>query len=112
MVKMLAMHTIDDNLIQLWMNTKLEPAAVEEYLRQKGFSDEGIANYLDEYRKAKFAKRRFNGFFCAALGAFLGFLSCLLTIINPVPELYNLVLFGLTSVAILLICLGLYFLFE
>ena len=111
-VKTGTMPAIDDNLILLWIEAKLEPAAVEEQLRQKGFSDENIANYLDEYRKAKFAKRRFNGFFCTALGAFLGFISCLLTIINPVPELYNLILFGLTSVAILLICLGLYFLFE
>jgi len=53
-----------------------------------------------------------NGFLFAGLGAVIGFISCLLSIINPVPELYNVILFGLTSVAILLICLGLYFLFE
>jgi hypothetical protein len=45
-------------------------------------------------------------------GAFLGFLSCVLTLINPVPELYNLILYGLTSIAIIIIVLGLYLVFE
>jgi hypothetical protein len=46
------------------------------------------------------------------LGAFLGFISCVLSLTNPIPELYNVILFGLTSVAILIIVVGMYFLFE
>jgi hypothetical protein len=103
---------IDENLIRAWMQAKLEPATVEEQMKMKDFDEESIAAYVKEYKRLLFSKRRFNGFLCAGLGAILGFISCLLTIINPVPELYNLILFGLTSVAILLICVGLYFLFE
>jgi hypothetical protein len=47
-----------------------------------------------------------------ALGAFLGFLSCVLTLANPIPELHNLILFGFTSVGILIIMVGMYFVFE
>lgn len=104
--------TIDSGLIRLWIEDKLEMVAVEAQLKGMGFSDETIAAYLAAYKKERYAGRRRNGFICAGLGAVLGFASCLLSIINPVPELYNLILFGLTSVAILLICLGLYFLFE
>ena len=57
-------------------------------------------------------KKQFNGFFCMGLGALLGFISCVLSLTNPIPELYNVILFGLTSVAILIIVLGMYFLFE
>lgn len=57
-------------------------------------------------------KKQFNGFFCMGLGAFLGFISCVLSLTNPIPELYNVILYGLTSIAILIIVVGMYFLFE
>jgi hypothetical protein len=33
-------------------------------------------------------------------------------VLNPIPALYEIILYGLTSVAIILIMAGLYFLFE
>jgi len=104
--------SIDSQLIRMWISAKLDPSEIEQQLKTDGFADEAIAAYLREYRKERHAGRRMNGFICAAAGALLGFISCLLTLTNPFPELYNVILFGLTSVAILLICLGLYFLFE
>ncbi len=56
--------------------------------------------------------RQRRGFTLAGAGAVLGFISCVLTIINPIPELYYIILYGLTSIAILLIFAGLYFIFE
>ncbi|MCC6288934.1 MAG: hypothetical protein IT249_13710 [Chitinophagaceae bacterium] len=103
---------VDASLVRSWIGAKLSPADVEEQLNKSGFSEENIAAYLREYKKERYAARRFNGFVCAGVGAFLGFLSCVLSIINPIPELYHIILFGLTSVAILIICLGLYFVFE
>ncbi len=104
--------SVDTALIRSWINAKLEPAHVEAQLKKMGISEENIAAYLEEYKKERFANRRFNGFICAAAGGLLGFVSCMLSIFNPFPELYYFILFGLTSVAILLVCLGLYFLFE
>ncbi|HOZ78411.1 MAG TPA: hypothetical protein PLY34_10470 [Ferruginibacter sp.] len=104
--------SIDTGLIRSWVDEKLNPDNVEARLKSMQLPEEQISAYLKEFKKERYAGRRMNGFLFAGLGAVIGFISCLLSIINPVPELYNLILFGLTSVAILLICLGLYFLFE
>ncbi len=103
---------IDETKLREWITAKLEPEAVEDQLRNRGLDTEQIREYLKAFRKLRNARRQYQGFFWTALGAFLGFLSCVLTILNPIPELYSVILFGLTSIAILLICLGLYFVFE
>ncbi len=66
---------------------------------------------LDEQR-LKRAKQQNLGFILAGIGAFLGFISCVLTLWNPIPSIYDLVLYGLTSIAILVIFAGLYLIFE
>ncbi len=66
----------------------------------------------NESKKAKIAKRQTDGFILLAFGAVLGFISCVLTIINSIPSLYFWILYGLTSIAVILICAGLYYLFE
>lgn len=103
---------VDAAIIRKWIEAKLDPAEVEASLQMDNMPEEEIAGYLRAFKKERYAIRRFNGFVCAGIGAFLGFISCMLSIINPIPELYNIILFGLTSIAILIIFLGLYFLFE
>ena len=92
--------------------SSLGPGAIEAELSAKGMDTEAISAHVEAYRKFKIARKQFVGFFCMGFGAFLGFLSCVLSLVNAVPELYNLILFGLTSVAILIIVIGMYFLFE
>lgn len=104
--------SVDTALIRQWIAEKLDPQKVEQKLRAIGLDEEKINANLQAFKKEKIANRQFSGFIYLAAGALLGFISCLLSIINPIPALYDLVLFGLTSVAILLICLGLYKLFE
>jgi hypothetical protein len=104
--------TIDAATMQQWIAAKLEPPAVEKELQSKGYDAESVARYLKEFKKARHAKRLFSGFVCMAIGALLGFISTMLTIFNPFPELYNYILYGLTSVAILVIFWGLYLVFE
>lgn len=104
--------TIDTSLMQQWIAEKLSIEAVEQNLVQLGYDEHTYKAYLKEFRKLRNAKRLVKGFIYLSAGAFLGFLSCILTMINPVPELYNWILFGLTSIAILLICYGLYQIFE
>lgn len=104
--------SIEMATIQQWISAKLEPHAVEKELFAKGFDTESIAAHLKEYKRILNSKRQTNGFICLAVGAFMGFISCVLTLANPVPELYNVILYGLTSLAILIIFAGLYFLFE
>ncbi|HSF45326.1 MAG TPA: hypothetical protein VLA58_04925 [Chitinophagaceae bacterium] len=103
---------IDNALLREWNLSSLEPRSIEAELLAKGMDAETVSAYVEAYKKFKIARKQFVGFFCMGLGAFLGFVSCVLTLVNPIPELYNLILFGLTSVAILIIVIGMYFLFE
>lgn len=56
--------------------------------------------------------RRSNGFKVTAAGAVLGFISCVLALLNPFPELYHFILYGATSISILLVFAGLYLILE
>jgi hypothetical protein len=103
---------VDTTIIQQWIAAKLEPETVEQKLKESGLDAASITTHLKAFRKLKNAKKLQAGFICMAAGALLGFVSCLLTIINPVPALYNIILFGLTSVSICIICLGMYLVFE
>ncbi len=105
-------NTVNTQTIQQWVAEKLDISKVREVLTAHGCDEDVIAVHLQEFKKAKYAKRQFTGFVCMGLGAFLGFISCVLTLVNPVPELYYWFLYGLTSIAILIIFLGLYFVFE
>jgi len=104
--------TIDQAEIQEWVSDKLSMQKVEELLQAKGLDPETISLHLKEYNKQRYALRRERGFICASIGAVLGFIGCVLAILNPLPELYYLGLYGFTSLAAILICVGLYFLFE
>lgn len=87
-------------------------ASFKAEMEALGYDEETINEKIKESKKQKLASRQSNGFICLATGATLGFISCLLTVLNPIPEIYYWVLYGLTSTAILIICLGLYFVFE
>jgi len=58
------------------------------------------------------ARRQAKGFICMGIGAILGFISCVMTLVNPIPALYDIILYGLTSIAIIIIFIGLYLVFE
>ena len=103
---------VDQEAIQQWISNKLSVQKVEELLKDKGFDAETISLYLKEYNKERYAIRRSKGFVFASIGAVLGFIGCILAILNPLPELYYLGLYGFTSIAAILICIGLYLLFE
>lgn len=106
------LSTIDASAIQQWMAAKLEPTAVEKELQSKGWDATAIAEHVKAFRKARNAKKLAAGMVYMAIGAFLGFISTLLTIFNPFPELYNYILYGLTSLSVLIIFWGLYLAFE
>lgn len=109
---MSATATIDQATMQQWLREKLDMPAVESKLQAMGLDAESIKEHVKEYRKCCLAQRQFTGFVFMAVGAVMGFISCVLTIINPIPSLYHVILYGLTSLAIILIMIGLYYLFE
>lgn len=85
---------------------------LKEKLAGEGHDEVSMDLLVREFKKLHNARRQSIGFVLMAIGAFLGLLSCLLTIFNPFPELFNLVLYGLTSLAVIVAFIGLYYIFE
>jgi hypothetical protein len=107
-----SLTTIDQTQIKQWITDRLTVQKLEELLQSKGFDAEMISLHLKEFNKQRYELRRSKGFTYASAGAVLGFVGCVLAILNPMPELYYLGLYGFTSLAAILIFMGLYFLFE
>ena len=103
---------ISNDTIRQWIETKLDTESVRLELSRLGYDEESSEIHLREFRKQKYAGRQKTGLILLAAGAITGFLSCVLTLLNPAPALHDLFLFGLTSVAIVVICWGLYLVFE
>ncbi|HEX6846393.1 MAG TPA: hypothetical protein VF144_05420, partial [Chitinophagaceae bacterium] len=104
--------SIDRDEIQEWISNKLSVQMVEALLQTRGLEAETISLLVKEFNKERYAIRRSRGFICASIGAIAGFIGCVLALLNPLPELYYLGLYGFTSLAAILICVGLYFLLE
>lgn len=104
--------TVDPVIIQQFLSEKYNVESLSEKLLGLGLDEESVASYIVAYKKARNATRQTAGAIYLVAGAVLGFISCVLALVNPVPELHNWFLYGLTSVAILLACYGLYNLLE
>lgn len=102
----------DQSMIRQWIMEKLHPTAAEEKLKAHGFDPAHIAEYITAFKKALSARRQFRGFILTGVGAFLGFVGCLFTVTNPIPEMYDFFLYGVVSAAMLFIFWGLYLIFE
>ena len=104
--------SIGTTMVNSWLKDNLSTSTIQEQLIAKGYDANTIADLLKIFIQLKRKKRQNIGFIYMSIGAFLGFVSCTLTITNPFPYLYNIILYGLTSIAISLIFVGLYFVFE
>jgi hypothetical protein len=103
---------VDKVILEQWAAQKLAPETITGMLKEMGFDPDSITTHLRVYKKLRNAKRQFTGFVCMGIGAFLGFASCALTLANLFPSLHSMILFGLTSLAILIIVAGMYLVFE
>ncbi|MGZ5247346.1 MAG: hypothetical protein ACXWV5_09915 [Flavitalea sp.] len=103
---------IESSIIQQWMTEKLDVAKVEQRLATLNLEEDSKTEYLQAFKKLRNEQRQFKGFIILGAGAFIGFISCLLSIFNPIPEYYYHILYGLTSIAVAVIFIGLYFVFE
>ncbi len=103
---------IDQLLVKEWLHQKLDQKSISERLSAMDFDTETIAAYVAAYGKLKQERKQTMGFVVTAAGALLGFISCVLSLTNPFPALYDFILFGVTSFAILLIIAGMYLIFE
>lgn len=107
-----SLQDVDLSRVRLWINHKYDQSKIESELASLDFTQDLIAEYLKAYEKAKTEVRQFNGFIWMIAGAFLGFVSCVLSLWNPIPELFYPILFGPTPLSIVIVCYGLYLVFE
>jgi len=111
-IAMLNTQSANAEIIHQFLAENLSFESVNERLLALGYDEALIPSYLAEFRRVKNARQQSAGFAYLVAGAVLGFISCVLALTNPVPALHDLFLFGLTSIAILSGCLGLYKIFE
>ena len=98
--------------VKSWINNNVHEQEIEKQLQNRGLNSEEISGFINDYKKTKYASRQTTGFILLAIGSLIGFIGFLLTILNPFPSLYYFCLIGLTSIAAIIICLGLYYLLE
>ena len=98
--------------VQLWINEKLSQKAVEESLVSGGYESGLITEYLTEFRRLKNAKKQFNGFVLMGLGGFIGFIACVMAMLDVIPNFQDFFLFGLTMVGIGIVLYGMYLAFQ
>lgn len=103
---------IDENICRQLLTLKVPADGLEAELHKRGIAAEHVTEYLIAIKKMRYEKRRTTGFICMAAGAFLGFISCVLTITHAMPDMYNFIMYGLTSIAVCIVVLGLYYVFE
>ena len=104
--------TVNEAICRQVLSSHLAAEAVEASLLAKGIDADNMAAYLDAIKRMRYAKRRNTGFIFMAAGAFLGFLSCVLTITHALPNMFEFIFYGLTTIAVSMVVLGLYYVFE
>lgn len=109
---MVKVNLVDKQKINDWVSKSMTPNEVAKDLSSQGYNDDQISLFLEALKKAKIKKRQSLGFLFLAIGAFLGFISCVFAIINPDPELLDVFLYGLTPLSVIIVFIGLYMVFE
>jgi hypothetical protein len=104
--------SINTSLIEEWVANKINIEEVNKKLISLGLTETNINEHVNEFKRLRYAKRRFNAFIFLAVGAFIGFLSCVLTVTDVLPHMFDVFLYGLTTTAAILVFRGLYLLFE
>ncbi|MFN8145097.1 MAG: hypothetical protein U0073_11815 [Bacteroidia bacterium] len=110
--QMTTLIALNREQILQWISENKNTQAIQDELQAQGHEPESIESYIREFKKIKYARRQSRGFIFLLVGAFMGFLSCVLSLTNPVPDLYYWILYGVTSISISLLCIGLYLVFE
>lgn len=101
-----------DNWFEDWQHQQFTREQITQALRDKNLNAEQIDEIYQAYKKKLLAKRQQKGFSLMLLGAVLGFISCMLTLFNVMPEYRDVYLVGLTTLAVCIAVGGCYYVFE
>jgi hypothetical protein len=105
-------ESLYEKLANRWVGQGLE---VNDIVTQTDFIllsiDERDAT-LKYFHKLKTERRQQQGFIWMGVGAFLGFIGCVLSMVNPLPNLFYVFLYGFSTLSIIIAFVGLYLVFE
>lgn len=104
--------SINSNVLEEWVSKKMSVEEITQKLIIMNLSDDAVSEHVKEFRRIRYHKRRFNAFIFMAVGAIIGFISCVLTVTDVLPHMFDIFLYGLTTAAAILVFRGLYLLFE
>ncbi len=109
---MVQAQTNDESLFRSWQQRNISKSLVQEELINQGFSAEEITSMLEEYTRYRIGRRNTMGWCMMGLGGFLGLISCVLTMLDPLPDFRGLFMYGFTSVAVTMAFYGCYLVME
>ncbi len=99
-------------LTEAWIDNGMSNKEIEEKLLFGGYDEKYVAGLLKELTKLRNAKKTTRGLVFILIGAALCLLSCILTLSQAFSGSdFSFVLFGLTTLGILLVFGGLVFIF-
>jgi magnesium-transporting ATPase (P-type) len=101
-----------NQLFEDWNLREVNDSTILLELKQNQVSEDEATAILKAYKKTKTEKRQTYGFVAAGIGAFFCMFSCVFTLLGILPELRGVILYGLTTVGIMVIVAGLYLIFE
>ena len=103
---------INTDTIQLWINAKLSQKAIEETLISNGYEPQTISEYLTEYNRIKRGKKQLTGIVLMGIGGFIGFIACVMALLDLIPGMQDFFLFALTIIGISIVFYGMYLVFQ
>jgi hypothetical protein len=97
---------------QDWEMRQLPEDKILEEVKQSVQDETQIAEVIKGFKKYKADKKQMKGFIYTGFGSFVCFVSTVVTLWNPSPELTNFFLYWMTSIGIIITFIGLYWIFE
>lgn len=99
-------------LFPKWHQLKISKSSALEELGGKGLSVEEISLIWENYSRYRLSKRITLGWTLMFVGGAVGLLSCVITMLDPLPDFRGLFMYGITSVAITMSLYGCYLVME
>jgi hypothetical protein len=97
---------------QQWHERRISKSQLFEELREQALSPDEIAVVWDKYSRYRVDRRSAQGWIWMFTGGAMGLVSCVLTILDFLPELRGVFMYGLTTLAISMALYGCYLVME
>ncbi len=104
--------THNEMVFRQWEQLKMSKSQVLEELGSHPLSPEEIASVWDSYSRYRVDKRNSQGWLWMGIGGFLGLVSCVMTMLDPLPDFRGIFIYGTTSVAVTMAFYGCYLVME